>query len=689
MEVGTNSRNFKLRMTAVSTLLVLLYTLRLVLGNDSFPAALTKENFQLELASGLHLVEFYSPYCSHCKSFAPTWEKTWQTFHSEGLRIGIGMVQVNCVESGDLCNEEKITAYPALKLYGPEGFIKNYPKSYQRTEDDIIRFCKDQVLELADDKALPESHSELISSEFILKLLEKPTEIPYLISFWPSYELHDLNVIDETKFTTPFQEETLDFQRKWRIISNQLASLNVTTGHFNCLSNQKICNSLGFRANRPGVGLILPDLISGKFITYDQSVYKLEPKQIIEFLERITTVSKVPTVGTGELVTSNSIPTRLPLLSFLPQSSETYFVFLYDNETVSNEDFEILPYLIEPLSQLPHTQLRKSSDLKLLDLIELQKRNIYRSLNYNASETPREFNEQRYLLETSTTLPTLLCFKQHSILPEIFHSHAPHDIRDHSRVIDWIKDNAQQSISELNSASFTQNLKSLNRNQKLIVQLINTKDEESALSQLSNFITASHDYYDLSLNHIYEETISERGLTDAKIEKLKESAKVKSKDIVQPLLERIDYKKKENINSVYLDLHKSSNLLADLGVSVDEEFGNGDVIIFDDNKKFYYTTDPFGSRLSTKESPYFLRETLAVLSKIHKGSIKKNLRNSPYGSGLRFLDHVHQFGISGYIFVLIALLCSVKIGSIVSRRRFLRKRESRRYGILDDSTKFE
>lgn len=42
---------------------------------DQFPDPLTATNFETEVSKHLHVVEFFSPYCSHCKHMAPKWKE--------------------------------------------------------------------------------------------------------------------------------------------------------------------------------------------------------------------------------------------------------------------------------------------------------------------------------------------------------------------------------------------------------------------------------------------------------------------------------------------------------------------------------------------------------------------------------------------------------------------------------------
>ena len=60
-------------------------------------------------------VEFYAPWCGHCKHLAPIWED-FAANHQEEIHIG----KVDCTadESKDLCSQYEVRGYPSL-LYFP------------------------------------------------------------------------------------------------------------------------------------------------------------------------------------------------------------------------------------------------------------------------------------------------------------------------------------------------------------------------------------------------------------------------------------------------------------------------------------------------------------------------------------------------------------------------------------------
>ncbi|CAG2178832.1 unnamed protein product [Oppiella nova] len=58
------------------------------------------------------LIDFYTPWCSHCTYFAPEFEVI-----SKKLKGKVKTGKVNCQTLGHLCREAAVNAYPTLKLY--------------------------------------------------------------------------------------------------------------------------------------------------------------------------------------------------------------------------------------------------------------------------------------------------------------------------------------------------------------------------------------------------------------------------------------------------------------------------------------------------------------------------------------------------------------------------------------------
>ncbi|KAJ7485532.1 protein disulfide isomerase [Mycena latifolia] len=89
----------------------------------SLKPPLTPDNFKSTIAKGVWFVEHFSPYCGHCRAFAPTWEKL--VAYSEDS-AGVQLAQVDCSVNGDLCDANGVKGYPQMNLYRDGEFVEKY-----------------------------------------------------------------------------------------------------------------------------------------------------------------------------------------------------------------------------------------------------------------------------------------------------------------------------------------------------------------------------------------------------------------------------------------------------------------------------------------------------------------------------------------------------------------------------------
>ena len=78
---------------------------------------LSDKNFNEEINKhDFILVEFFAPWCGHCKTLAPHYSKAAEELQSNTPPIPLA--SVDCIEEGkDTCEVQGIRGFPALKLY--------------------------------------------------------------------------------------------------------------------------------------------------------------------------------------------------------------------------------------------------------------------------------------------------------------------------------------------------------------------------------------------------------------------------------------------------------------------------------------------------------------------------------------------------------------------------------------------
>ncbi|TFK23265.1 disulfide isomerase [Coprinopsis marcescibilis] len=130
--------------------------------------SLTSADFEGKISSeSLLLVEFFAPWCGHCKALAPHYEEAATALKDKGIKLA----KVDCVEEADLCQSKGVQGYPTLKVYR-NGEVTDY--NGPRKADGIISYMVKQSLPAVSD-VTAEKHEEFTKADKIVAIAYLPS----------------------------------------------------------------------------------------------------------------------------------------------------------------------------------------------------------------------------------------------------------------------------------------------------------------------------------------------------------------------------------------------------------------------------------------------------------------------------------------------------------------------------------
>ncbi|EQC36890.1 hypothetical protein SDRG_05719 [Saprolegnia diclina VS20] len=133
---------------------------------------LTPENFD-DVVDGSKnvLVEFYAPWCGHCKQLAPTWETVATSFKNVD---DVVVAKVDADEHRDLGEKFEVTGFPTLKFWNKGA---KYPDTYTsgRGEDDLVAFLNEKAGTNV-RVAKPVSHVAALTESDFASIAQDPTK---------------------------------------------------------------------------------------------------------------------------------------------------------------------------------------------------------------------------------------------------------------------------------------------------------------------------------------------------------------------------------------------------------------------------------------------------------------------------------------------------------------------------------
>ncbi|GJN31951.1 hypothetical protein PR202_gb20414 [Eleusine coracana subsp. coracana] len=121
----------------LALLVLLAASAAMVFADGDDVVALTESTFEKEVGQDRGaLVEFYAPWCGHCKKLAPEYERLGASFKKAKSVL---IAKVDCDEHKGVCSKYGVSGYPTIQWF-PKGSLE--PKKYegQRTAEALTEF---------------------------------------------------------------------------------------------------------------------------------------------------------------------------------------------------------------------------------------------------------------------------------------------------------------------------------------------------------------------------------------------------------------------------------------------------------------------------------------------------------------------------------------------------------------------
>jgi len=115
------------------------------------------------------LVEFYAPWCGHCKALTPEYEKAATQLKASGIQLA----KVDCTVEEAVCKDNGVQGYPTLKI-----FRSGTPVDYQgpRKADSIVSYMKKQLLPALSEVTAKNAESFVDSDNVVVVGFFKSTD---------------------------------------------------------------------------------------------------------------------------------------------------------------------------------------------------------------------------------------------------------------------------------------------------------------------------------------------------------------------------------------------------------------------------------------------------------------------------------------------------------------------------------
>ncbi|KAL8545460.1 hypothetical protein ACS0TY_005568 [Phlomoides rotata] len=181
-----------MKMLRLQKTFLIFSTLGVILFAAAFAddvVVLTEDNFEKEVGQDRGaLVEFYAPWCGHCKKLAPEYEKLGASFKkAKSVLIG----KVDCDEHKSVCSKFGVSGYPTIQWF-PKGSLE--PKKYggDRSAEALAEFVNTEAGTNVKLAAIPSNVVVLTSENFDEIVLDEKKDV--LVEFYAPWCGHCKNL---------------------------------------------------------------------------------------------------------------------------------------------------------------------------------------------------------------------------------------------------------------------------------------------------------------------------------------------------------------------------------------------------------------------------------------------------------------------------------------------------------------
>eukprot|EP00111_Clytia_hemisphaerica_P003469 TCONS_00009914-protein len=251
---------------------------------------LTEDSFEKVVADGITFVDFFAPWCSHCRKLEPVWKQLADRFAHDSR---VTIAKVDCTAQPNLCTSKSISAYPTLNLYKEGNQLSAY--NYDRTLEALTSFINN-VLDTEpqpssmDDQMAGEEFPVVEQEGNLPKAHENPAPIysnnlktvKWLDRFQIDEELTQKPLV--VYLHDPWQPESVkglaEFEELGRIMDK--VDMKITPVFFSCTTDKAYCQK--FTDKSPTVVFFHS---SDDYILYTR---KMVPSALLAFIKEASTV---------------------------------------------------------------------------------------------------------------------------------------------------------------------------------------------------------------------------------------------------------------------------------------------------------------------------------------------------------------------------------------------------------------